>query len=338
MYRGKRTEPIEYEQGSDIDEAIMTEEPLNEAADYRVDESIGRHLSTDVFKQVQSIIVDIDVMASPDELARGFVPSEWKLLPHLSKKLKQNLALKNRDVAGDADHAGDLRRCIPLQFEILQQANTLPFFMGIRAPGMMDKTVYRQGACLWRVPPDTATMALPIGAGMAFEPTNVIDRHMYNNFRVCTPEDLAESITVVKGSKGKPGYGTISVGSVAYDDLIENLNAGAWRELDLTEEELDAIYEPPRHQHTVQVRQKMAEQLQVKLQQPLNDVIDRCVNLEDFTISVVRADGNPHFNSPQGLHGELVGSENDPLHKLSSTKLLTRGMFHIKAKFDYLLW
>lgn len=307
------------------------------------DPSIGKHLTPDMFTQSQTAWIDIEINASPHELAQGHVSTDWKLSAHLPRNLKQIMTTKDRDKAGDEHLAGNLKRCIPLQMEICQQMNNLPFAMAIKAQGMLSKNLSQHDAYLWRVPAGMCSTANQ----MAFEPTNVIDRHMYNNYRICTLEDLDNDIKVYKKSGKTPGYGTIALGSLAYETLIENLHRGAWREefqgatseeAEAKQAKLAAIYRPAQFQHHVEVPERIASQLREYLETPIREVMDRCMNLEDFTITCHRADGNPDFASPKGLIGELVGSNVDPNSKISSAKLGIRQTFHIKAKLTYLLF
>jgi hypothetical protein len=309
-----------------------TREPVQGSLDQQQPE-VPRHLGSDVFSNVKKVWLDIDLVATPEELANGQKSTTWKLLPHLpGRHLKQNMATKDRHLAGDEDLAGDLRQCIPIEFKITEHSNSFPFPIGIQAPGMMPKTLHRHGACLWRVQPGTA----PTMVGeKAFEPVNVIDEHMYENYAMCTLESLDADIALVP-AKGKQtvGYGRIATNSVAYKTLITNLNRGAWAK-EAQDMDMQTIYEAPeRHVRSVEVPLKVAEDIRNTLRPIVEETIKRCVDLENMNFEIVRADGNPHFNSPQGFIGELVGVADN---KLKSKKLMTTARFHVKGEFSFVL-
>ena len=98
--------------------------------------------------------------------------------------------------------------------------------MGFRIPGMMDNNLHRNGNCVWRVPPDTQTMM--VGKSV-FEPTNIVNKYMYNNYRSCTLEDLATDVKFFGKTTKKPAYATVAVGSLAYETLVSNLDEGHWQ-------------------------------------------------------------------------------------------------------------
>lgn len=301
-----------------------------------------QHLQSEMFSHTQKVWLDIDITGSPEDLHAGNTSTTWKLLPHLpAKYLRQNLAVENRHLAGDEHLAGDLRQCIPLGFEIVEHSNSFPYPMAIRAPGMMDKTLHRDGACLWRVQPDTKPNMM-VGI-KAFEPTGIIDTHMYHNYSMCPLETLDTDITIVEGGGGKgakkatAGYGRIATNSVPYETLISNLDLGMWRD-ELTEVELNNIYDAPaRHLRSVDVPKHIAEQIRDTLRPIVQETIDRCVNLEDMNFEIFRADGNPKFNSPKGLIGSVAHGDSDPENRATDRRLMETCVFHIKAQFAFAL-
>jgi len=335
----KQQKQVEYESGSDEDmgsdlsgDELQTREPVGEDADIGAENDLIEHVKVENFKGAQSIFIDIEIPASPEEMESGAVSTVWKMADHLPKFLKQNVATKDRHLAGDDDLVGDLHLCVPLELEILQQKNSQPFTMGVRSRHMMNRTINQHGAYLWTVPPDTPTSAVN---QLAFEPTNPVTKNAYLNSTMYTMANLNADIKLFEKEGKQEAYGTIAVKSLAYTELIKNLELGRWSEEDLN---LEAIEDAPVNRvRTVEVPYKVASQLKERLAQPTLDIIKRCMNLEDFTFEVVRADGQTAFNSPMNLHGELCGSEVDADHKIRSEKLLQRGMYHIKAKFTYFL-
>ncbi|MBX9636955.1 MAG: hypothetical protein K2Q45_05330 [Nitrosomonas sp.] len=304
-----------------------------------VDLSEHQHLTPNMFSKPQKIDVDIDITASPAELAAMKSASVWKLMPHLGKDFKQNLATKDRHLASDDQLAGNLNRCIPLNLEIVQQKNSFPFFMGIRIPGMMDRNLHRHGKCVYRVAPDTHTMMV---GRSAFEPTNIINEWAYNNYKMCTLEDLDNDVTFVKGTKSSPPYAQVNVNSVAYAMLKQNLEAGSWNNVQWTPAEhdlidLDHIFEPKRSQK-VQVPERMGREIVKDLRSVIEETAKGFINVEDFNVEIVRADGYKAFDKKEGIHGELIGSDIVDAPVTANSVMQTRQTFHLKCELTYVLF
>lgn len=316
---------------SDVEEAVA-EQVFPMGADIE----LSQHLTRDMFARPQTVRIDFDLVASPAELAQSPGKATWKLLPHLLKQLKQNLALKNRHMPSDAELAGNLHRCIPLHLEIVQQKNDLPFFMGIEMPGMMNTNLHKHGQCVWRVPPDTPTMLV---GKPAFEPVNVVNQFQYNNLRRVTDEDLYHAVQLHPAKGKTPAHAMVLVGSLAYKMIEDNLVAGNWAE-ELEHFDVDTFFNPPRGQLRVQVSEKMGKQVIESLETPLKEARESFVDLNDFVVSFVRADGVDSFESPKNINGELIGTSQKGVNTkvLNTTRLQKRGTFHIKADFTFLLF
>ena len=231
--------------------APATVEPTQE-----VDIDALNHLSSEQFSRVQKTILDIDFCGSPAEMAANKSLSQWSLLPHLSKEFKQNLAIKNRSVAGEDQLAGNLSRCIPLGFKVLQQKNSFPYPMEIKIAGMMDTTIHRHGKCLHRIPAETATMLVGLDV---FQPENIVNQWAYKTWSTCSLEDLESDVNIVAKSSKKPAHANIAVGSLAYDTLVQNLNDRRMRKIwrdDIAQIDEDAIFTPGKA-HTVQVTSRI---------------------------------------------------------------------------------
>lgn len=321
------------EANSDGEDAVQVQQ---EAFPLAADIDAQQHLTADMFTKPQSIIIDFDLVASPAELAQSPSKATWKLLPHLSKSLKQNMAMRNRHLASEAELAGNLHRCVPLHLKILQQKNDMPFFMGIQVPGMMDTNMHKHGQCVWRVPPDTPTMLVGVAA---FEPVNIINQYQYANYRACTEDDLQHAVTLNPRKGNTPGHALVLVGSLPYKIIEENLVAGRWQE-ELDQFDVDQFFNPGRSQLRVQVTEKMGRQVVEMLEAPIKEARESMINLNDFVVSFVRADGVDSFESPKNINGELIGTTAKGVSskKIIADRLQRRCTFHIKAELTYLLF
>lgn len=319
MYRGKRREQAPRqveEQYSDVDEEVNEEVVEQVPVDSEV-VSIPSHIAQESIKGRKSILLNISFTGTPEEFAQNKAKCTWSLASHMPRHLKHNLADANRDTASDEFLQGSLKRTVPLNFEIIAHRNSGPSDYGINIPGLMPQVISSHGAALWVVPADTQWSKVDL---KVFEPTNFIDEHIMETMQVCTFDDLKEDIQSKSAGKGRSGYGTVAVGTLAHAQLLEFVHAGKWDEL-LTEDEIVQIINTPDHRRTIEVPVQVAVELRKELEPALKDLEKRCMNLEELQVHLSREDGNPHFNSPEGLHGELVGSDIDPSHKYGSDRL-----------------
>lgn len=335
MYNGRRrTAPTQVEeQYSDVDEEVNEEvvEQVNVESDVA---SIPTHVTEENFKGVKEILLNMTWNGTPEEFAQNKAKCTWSFASSMPRHLKHNLSDVNRDVAGDENLHGSLKRTVPLGFEIVSHRSSAPSDSEIKIPGLMPQVISSHGAALWVVPADTPYTYMH--NTKVFEPVNFIDEHMLETMQVCTFEDLKEDIQVKAAGKGKAGYGTVAVGTLAHAQLLEFLNAGKWDQ-HLGEEEIVQILNTPEHRRTIEVPVQVALDLRKELEQPLKDLEKRCIDMEKFQAHLARADGNPHFNSPEGLHGQLVGSDIDPTHKYGSDRLNINCAVNVLARLKYVV-
>lgn len=301
----------------------------------------GGHLTKDMFSKAQTITLCMDIQGSPEQLEAGQVSKFWRIKPHNTQEFKQIMTLRNRDKATGEERAGNLNRCIPLHLEIVRENNSFPYYMGMKIPGMVPKVLHKNGRTHWRTPPNTSTHMVERAA---FEPSNVITKYMYENWRMCSLEDLVDDVTHVANK----GYSTIAVDSLAYDVLVDSLSnetnphsedGGHWCQYNLSVDDVADLYDArDRRKQIVTVPTQIAKDIETALKDPLKEIADSFVNLEDLVVEFERADGVHAFNSPKNLHGELVGSDIDPNHDLRSAKLAKRACYGVTAEFTFILF
>jgi hypothetical protein len=307
-------------------------------AAYAIGEDIDvhQHLTTDMFTKPQSVIMDFDLVATPAELDLSPEKATWKLQSHLSKLLKQNLALRNRHMAGEEHLAGNLNRCIPLGLRIIQQKNDFPYFMGIHVPGMMDVNLHKDGQAVWRVPPNTPTMKVK---EQAFQPTNIVNQYIYANFRNCTPEDVEHAIQLHPARGKTPAHAQVLVDSLPHQLVKDNLMAGKWA-TELPYINVGQVLNPPPGQLRVQVTELMGNQIKELLKPEMTAAQEAMVNLDDFVVSFKRADGVTSFKSPKNMNGLLIGASAKDMNTevVNTAALQKMCTFHIKAEMSFILF
>ncbi len=322
------------EANSDSEGGAGGEEGSMIGENLRSDIDLQQHLSRKMFAKVQEALIDIDVHASPSQLAQTIGANVWRLATHLTKNFKANIGTRNRNLATEDQLEGNLNRCIPLHLEVTMVKNSFPYFMGIKIPGMMDKNLHKNGACVYRVPPDTATMM--VGEAV-FEPVNTVNKYNYETYKRCTLEDLAKDVEFVKGEAGKhDAHALITVRSLAYQTLMDSLNDNCWQE-EYEHFDIEAVENPGRSAK-VQVTQKMGKQIVAILKPQVEEAAAGFINLEDFNVESVRADGYGTFDTPKGLHGELIGKGIASGSKLNIDRMQKACCFLVKARFHYQLF
>jgi hypothetical protein len=320
--------PVYVEAGSDSEELAGVG---NEA----VAADPTQHVSRDMFTKVQTVFIDIDITATPVELANSKELNVWRLKDNITKAFKKNVAIKNRHLAGEEHLEGNLQRCLPLGFEIVRESNSFPYPMGIEVPGILSNNVHKHGVSVWRTPPHTPT--LMVGQSV-FDPAHITSVMDYTNYRMCTLEDLKADIRFVEASKstGAPAHATIAVGSLAHESLLMDLDKGLWQE-ERANLDIQTIYEPGNN-HSVQVTKRMGEMLMKKLSEPIASVAESFINLEDFNVKIVRADAYGDFDSPKGIAGELIGGDKQLSSKLRTDVLQKKAHYSTKVKLDFILF
>ncbi len=329
MYKNDSATYVEHNSDSEGGEMIG-----EEADTLRSDVDMQQHLTRKMFSKVQQALIDIDISASPAQLAQTIGSNVWRLANHLTKNLKANMGTRNRHLAAPEEMAGNLNRCIPLHLEVKMVKNTFPYFMGIKIPGMMDTNLHKNGACVYRVPPDTQTLKVKEAV---FEPVNVVNKWNYDTYRRCTLEDLDRDVEFFKAEPGKhDAHAMVTVRSLAYKTLCDSLAEGCWQE-EYDHFDIDAVENPGRSAK-VQVTTKMGKQIKELLRPDVEEAAAGFINLEDFNVETVRADGIGAFDTPKGLHGELIGKGVASGSKLNTDRMQKACCFYIKAAFFYQLF
>lgn len=301
----------------------------------------GKYLTPKSFGGCQTIRLQIDSMASLEELASGAAQTVWKPLDHLLKEFKHNTATKNRDKATGEQLAGNVRRMLPLGLRIVQHGNGHAVPIELDIPGLVPRTIHRTGRAHWRVAANTPVQMVD---EPAFEPSNPMTRYAYNTMKVCSLESLKEDIHHKgKTAKSPQGYSTIATNSLPYEVLCDNLfglNGATPRWAEFHDQmNLDEIEEAvENHRNLVEVPTPIAKEIEGVLRKQAEEMEASLINLEDFAVTIRRSDGNNKFNSYQGLKGELVGSDIDPQQKLRSAKLQRREQFFTEAELAFILF
>lgn len=325
MYKGKRQQqqpPVVEEQYSDVEDEINEEMVTQEPVEGEVDGenaalvTIPRHVRAENFKNRRTIYLSASFTGTPEEFNQNKQRLEWHMATDMNRLLKHNMAAVNRHMAGEEDLRGSLKRGVPLDFEVTAVRNSLPWEAGIHIDGLMPQVVTAHGAALWTIP---AHVQYTIVREKVFEPVHFVEEHLMETAQKCSLEDLKEDIQIVQGAKakGKSGYGTVAVGSLAHAGLLDKLSEGMWHNEPLSAEHWEEIYNTPSHRRTLHVTSKMALELKSEMEKDLRELEARCMDFENLTVRCSRQDGHVHPNNPEGLHGQLVGSDIDPSHALN---------------------
>lgn len=323
MYKGKRVEDHYSDEEAEINEEMVTQEPVEGEVDGQEQQqlvTIPRHVAAENFKNRKTAYLHASFTGTPEEFAQNKQRLEWHISDSQGRLLKHNLAAVNRHTAGDDDLHGGLGTVVPLDFEVVAIRNSLPWDANIHVDGLMPAVVTAHEPALWVIPAHTAYTMVQ---RKVFEPTHFVEEHLIETAQQCSLADVDEDIQVVKGdkAKGKSSYGTVAVGTLAHAGLLKHLEKGMWRNEPLSAEHWEEIYDTPSHRRTLHVTSKMALELKEEMQKHLLELKKRCIDLENMAIRCSRGDGRVHPNNPEGLHGQLVGSDIDPSQHLTDDTL-----------------
>lgn len=299
--------------------------------------TIQEHVKPNMFAHYQTMEMDIELVASPVELARNPSKCVWKFQPHLSKEFKQNLAMTNRSRAGAEHLVGNLDRLLPLGFEVKMHGNTFPYAMGIDIPGLMSRNLHKSGTCAHRVPTGTIMQKADMHI---FDPESKVSRHMYENYRMCTMEDLDEDITFHKANPGKhDAHATVAVGSLAYETLAENLQKGHWAEEGLSRQQIAHIFSPGDN-YTVQVTEKMGNDVRELLRPEVEQVATSFISVNNLCVKIHRADGVEGFATPKQIAGAIntAAAGKETATKINMDALNRNCVFYVKGELKFLLF
>merc|ERR1712013_84661 len=299
--------------------------------------AIQEHIKPNMFTHYLTLPIDIEVVASPVELQRNPSKCRWKFQPHLSKEFKQNLAMTNRSQAGAENLVGNLDRLLPLGFEVKMHGNTFPYAMGIDIPGLMSRNLHKSGMCAHRVPTGTQMQKADMHI---FDPESKVSRHMYENYRMCTMEDLDEDITFHKANPGKhDAHATIAVGSLAYETLAESLQKGCWQEEGLSRQQIAEVFSPGER-YTVQVTEKMGKDVRERLRPEVERMANSFISVNNLSVNIHRADGVEGFATPKQIAGAInsAAAGKNTATKINMDALNRNCVFYIKGELKYLLF
>ena len=298
------------------------------------EDAVPQHVSRNIFKNAQRKFFDIEVVATPNQLKGNSVT--WKVAPHLSRELKHNLATVNKKLAGDEHLQGDLRKCIPLGMQVVQHSNGFPFAMGIKVADMVDTNLHATGQCVWRVPANTG--AMPVGLSV-FEPNTPVTQWMYDKQRMCSLEDLARDVqyhpATAKGKNPVPEHYMVTVDSFAYNYMADELAAGKWED-QLDHIDVDHVLDPGRSRK-VMVSKKIGDDVLAMIKPQLVEASAGFMNLDEFSVEIVRTDQHENFATPKGIAGMVIGDAVTEPRKVQSELMNTVCTFNVKVAFDYIL-
>lgn len=310
----KRVEEPDGEEYDSMDEELLGEEEQDVvttmedgnntvAGDY--ESAANKHIDTQTLENFSQLFIDVDVDASPDQMASNLKLAEVHFKEELHRHFQENLSDKDRNNAGEDNLHGNVRTIVPLGLEVVEHQNTLPYKMEVVSnKHFLGKAVHKAGNAIWTVYP--GTQPTPVGR-MVFAPANVFTERMYHKAKMCTMADIDDDIKMTSATKQRAGFATVATGTAAHDRLKKGLDKGEWAKVRISDEEWNEIFDPPRRARTINVPLPLGEALKADLRSDLQSVMDRTINIEDFTFTLRRSDGLK-FNAPQNMHGMLVGN------------------------------
>lgn len=320
---------IEEEIGEEQKQGYVTQEQAEIDAAVAPDETRGKHITTMLTKNANFIDIDLDVVASLNELDAGHVSAVVSIPPEHLKHLKQNMAQINRHEASDEHLAGDTRRMFITAATILSHANDGPIAVEWKTNAMLARSLHSNGAAWHRIQPGTKWTALTKDV---FSPVSIMDEEAYQTGMVCTPEVVNETITIKEPSKNNPkGSATVTKDSLAHRTIRSNINSSKLDRKELTQDQIDNLFRKNYKGNEIEIPLKFAKELKAGMLAAANDVLARCIDAEkDLVFTLAPSNGNERFGTVAGLHGQVVGSEID-----ADVAMNRRNLYHTTVRLTY---
>jgi len=310
----------EREQGVDPQTNNMTQEEKMHIATYTP-------LRSEQFALPQRVRLYITMTASPNELQQDATRSLWSVSAHLTDNFQQNMALRNRHLAVGNDLEGSAHRVMPLGVRITNHQNTFPFAIGLRIPGLMDRTLLRNDKAVWVVGPNVASLGQ---AQDVFDPSNPMNQWQYEHLRICSPDDLDNDIQYTGKGRAK-----IAVGSFPHSRLCDRIAGREWDVTELEGVNIGHVMDPG-HDQEVEVPEHIAKAVEGEIRPYIEEAVGGLIDATKWNMSMFRADGEKTWNSPRQLVGSMAASKHvNGGKKLNTDVLHTVQHFAVECELAF---
>lgn len=290
------------------------------------------HMQAEELWGVQTRIFDISINASMTELSKTSNKAIWSVGSNMHSDLQNVIASRNRDKATHADREGDLRRCIILNAQVVEQRNDAPVKVGIRINHLMNRLITDKGAYNWTIRAHTPTSGVSKVQGHIFEPTNIFTKTMYKDLDRMDLHSLDREIKIDEKDK----EASISTQGIAWHILGKNVDNGMFEDWENEFYRMEASLQQTQARRTF-IPYEIAKELKEAMAEPVMQIEKSFVDLSNLQATFFRADGDP-WNSVTGLVGESAYLGEDSQDQERSHNLTKINEIGIKLRMDYILY
>lgn len=280
----------------------------------------------DFFKRPMKVRLHMAVVGSPHEMQTNPTRAVWKIPTHLTRALKDNLAVHDRHLAREEDLVGALNRVVPLGIRVFNHQNSFPYAIGVRIPGMMDRTLTGHDQYVYVVGPHQQPPGHPVDV---FDPSNIFNEWQYANTQLCSPEDLARDLVHTEKGRTK-----IAVNSFPHARLQERLKAREFSREELASVNISHVMDPG-HDQEIEVPRAIGEAIESEIKPYVEEATRGMLDANKWHMTVHRADGHANWATPHDLVGTLVTSKTAKASKVESDLLHRVARFSIDAELMY---
>lgn len=292
-----------------LNDAVVPAVNEYDSEDEYSNEDVEEHMNSDDEvdrKNVVTLVMEIKksmafLAANPSECVFRLPESALKHLKHVE-------ATHNRTNASDADRNGDLKRGIILKATITAAKNEFPMNIGLDLPGLVPSELTAHSRH------NFVLMAnLPAHEGLSIDistPDSIFTKWMYENWKVCTPEDLDAEII---DSRKDPTQCHLYPDSMIWQAITTLCKRGFFKSQADTIHEINQAtkhFSDERTQAMVTAPKNIVYKVRDKLVEPMLLTEQAFVNMEKFDGRFTRADGKK-WNSHTALVSNTINTASD---------------------------
>lgn len=285
-------EEIQESIGNDVDN--MTPEQLEEHM-----LTMYKPVSASDMKRVHVIKLRMEINGSAHQFQDQPSKTIWKIRTDHASEFLDNLAVHNRNKPKPNELVGSANRILPLGMRITNQQNTHSYSIGIRVPGLRDRTLTGNDKFV-HVIGSMQPLSAPVDI---FDPDHIINKYQYENSILCSSADLDRDLVHTDSGRTR-----IAVGSFPHMHLREMIDARAFSRDELKGMDLAKIMEPGPD-HDVQVPRSVGERIEKEIRPFVEDSARGMIDATNWNMSIHRADGQKSWNSSHNLIGSFVAGK-----------------------------
>lgn len=281
-------------------------------------------------QRTQTVTLHALFVGSPSDFKQDKTKTVFRIPTHLLKELQDNVAHTDRHLATGADLKGSASRIVPLNLDVVETSSDVPFLVGGRVGGMLDKVLTANDKYAFTVLPGHSERRVNI-----FHPENPFNSWRYHNATQVTLEDLKDSVKHIDSKiKGAEGRTKIATGSFPHAYLMQRIRERGFTADQLRGTDIDHVMDPG-HNQEVEVSRTIGEQIEKEILPIAEDAAKGFIDASNWNVTIHR-DGNPDWSSPMNVIGSMVSSKTADASYISTDLMQKKNHVSVTMELTYL--